>query len=140
MTQSQTDAELWNSISLDLISVQVEGKIAFINTAGAKMLGATAPEQLLGKPILDFVHPAYRPIAAERIRQVMTAGIVVRPSAETWLRLDGTAMDVEVAAMPICYEGKPAMQLIAFEEEKRHSYRPAHNSHFTLRLWRNHRH
>jgi PAS domain S-box-containing protein len=82
----------------DLISIQVEGKIVYINTAGAQMLGAVTSTQLIGKPILDFVHPDYREIAAERVRQMTTDGIVVCPSEERWLRsMDG---DVEVAAMP----------------------------------------
>ena len=72
MTQSRANTEVWDSISLDLISIQVDGKIVFINTAGAKMLGADVPGQLVGRPILDFVHPDYREIAAERVRQMIT--------------------------------------------------------------------
>ncbi len=125
MTQGRANAEVWDSISLDLISVQVEGEIVFINTAGAKMLGAATPGQLVGKPILDFVHPDYREIAAERVRQMITDGIVVCPSEEKWLRLDGTAIDVEVAAMPVVYAGKPAVQLIVRENDGRRPYQPA---------------
>ena len=116
MTQ-KANTKVWESISLDLVSIQVEGKIVFINAAGANMLGAATAEQLVGKPILDFVHPDYREIAAERVRQVTTEGIVVCPSEEKWLRLDGTAISVEVAALPIFYEGKPALQLIVREDD-----------------------
>ena len=115
MTQ-KANTEVWDSISLDLVSIQVEGKIVFINAAGANMLGAATSGQLVGKPILDFVHPDYREIAVERVRQMTTEGIVVCPSEEKWLRLDGTAIDVEVAAMPIFYEGKLAVQLIVRED------------------------
>ena len=92
--------EVWDSIALDLISVQVEGEIVFINTAGAKMLGAATPVQLIGKPMLDFIHPCYREIAAERVRQMTIDGIVVCPSEEKWLRLDGTTIDVMVLYTP----------------------------------------
>lgn len=119
--------EVWDSIALDLISVQVEGEIVFINTAGAKMLGAATPVQLVGKPMLDFIHPCYREIAAERVRQMTTDGIVVCPSEEKWLRLDGTAIDVEVAAMPIVYKGKLAVQLIVREKDGGKSHRRARN-------------
>ena len=127
MTQSRANTEVWDSISLDLISIQVEGRIVFINTAGAKMLGAAVPGELVGKPILDFVHPDYREIAAERVRQMITEGIVVCPSEEKWLRLDGTAIDVEVAAMPVFYKGELAVQLIVRKDDRCQSYRPAHN-------------
>ena len=118
MTQSRTQAEVWDSISLDLICVQVEGKIVFINAAGAKMLGAAVPGSLVGKPILDFVHPDYREIAAERMRQLTDEGIVICPSEERWLRLDGTAINVEVVAMPVLYEGKCATQIIVRKSDE----------------------
>jgi PAS domain S-box-containing protein len=133
MTQSRTNAEVWDSITLDLISIQVEGEIVFINIAGAQMLGASTPGQLVGKPILDFVHPDYREIAAERVRQMTTEGIVVCPSEEKWLRLDGTAIDVEVAAMPVFYRGKLAVQLIVREDDGCKSYRPARKWHSAFR-------
>ncbi len=129
MTQSKSCVEVWDSISLDLVSVQIEGEIVYINTAGAKMLGATIPGQLIGKPILDFVHPDYRQIEVERVRQLKTAGLAVCPIKERWRRLDGTVFDVEVAALSICYEGKLAVQLIAQEANRRMPYRPARNWH-----------
>ena len=113
--------EVWDSISLDLISIQVDGRIAYINAAGAQMLGAATPAQLLGEPILDFVHPDYREIAAERVRQITTERIVVCPSSEKWLRLDGEPIDVEVVTMPVVYKGQYAVQVIVRKDT---SYKP----------------
>ncbi len=118
MTQSRTQTEVWNSISLDLISIQVGGEIVFINSAGAKMLGAAVPGNLIGRSILDFVHPDYQEIAAERMRQLADDGIVICPSEERWLRLDGTAIDVVVVAMPVLYEGESAIQLIVRKNDE----------------------
>ena len=139
MTRSKANAEVWDSISLDMMTIEVEGKIVYINTAGAKMLGATTPEQLIGQPMLEFVHPDYREIATERVRQMTTDGLVVCPSEEKWLRLDGTAIDVEVAALPVFYQGKFAVQLIARESGGGKSYRPAHNWRCPSRTWRKRR-
>ena len=132
MTQSRTKTEVWDSISLDLVSIQVEGKIVFINTAGAKMLGAAIPGSLVGRPILDFVHPDYREIAAERMRQMADEGIVICPSTEKWQRLDGTVIDVEVVAMPVFYEGESAVQLLVRKNDNRKAWRPAHTCHPAL--------
>ena len=44
----------------DTVAVHSEGKIVFINKAGANLLLATNAEQLIGKPIKDFLHPDYR--------------------------------------------------------------------------------
>jgi PAS domain S-box-containing protein len=134
MTQ-KANTEVWDSISLDLVSIQVEGKIVFINAAGAHMLGAATSDQLVGKPILDFVHPDYREIAAERVRQMTSEGIVICPSEEKWLRLDGTTIDVEVAAMPVSYRGQLALQLMVREVDGRKSYRPARNWRSAPRRW-----
>jgi PAS domain-containing protein len=42
--------------SPDAIGIQREGKIVFMNVAGAKLLGAVNPEQLIGKTVIDFIH------------------------------------------------------------------------------------
>ncbi len=113
MTPKSTNTEVWDSLTLDLVTIQVEGKIVFINKAGAEMLGAATPEQLVGRSILDFVHPDYREIAIDRVRQMINGGVVICPGEEKWVRLDGRSIDVEVAAMPLVYQGRPAMQFIA---------------------------
>ena len=113
MTQNRTNAEVWDSFALDLVSIQVEGKIVFINKAGAQMLGAATPEQIVGRSILDFVHPDYQESATDRVCQVIGRGAIICPTAERWIRLDGRTIEVEVVLMPLVYEDRPAVQLIA---------------------------
>ncbi len=98
--------------SPDAIGIQSEGKIVFINVAGAKLLGAVNPEQLIGKPVIDFVHPEYQELAKERIRLMREEGKNVSPSEEKFIKLDGSVIDVEVIAMPFTYQGKPGIQVI----------------------------
>jgi PAS domain S-box-containing protein len=111
--QRNTNTDLWDSLSTDLISIQVEDKIVFINTAGAKLLGAAGPEQLVGKPILDFVHPDDRAEFSTRVRQMTEEGAETWPHEEQWVRLDGSIINVAVAAMPLTYQNKLAVQFIA---------------------------
>ncbi len=89
-----------------------EGKIVFINTAGLKLFGASHPEQLLGRPVMDLVHPDYREVTGERIRQVREEGRTVPLIEEKLLRLDGAVIDAEVTATPFNSEGKPAVQVV----------------------------
>ena len=124
MRRKDTNAELWDSLSLDLICIQLEDKIVFINTAGVKLLGAPNPEQLVGRSIMDFVHPDCRELAASRVQQV-TDKAEVCLGEETWLRFDGTAMCVIVAAAPFIYMGKPAVQFIAWSASSNESGRLA---------------
>ncbi|CAG1003294.1 two-component system, cell cycle sensor histidine kinase and response regulator CckA [Methanosarcinales archaeon] len=98
--------------SPDAISIHSEGKIVFINIAGAKLLGAVNPEQLIGKPVIDFVHPEYQELAKERIRLMGEEGKNVSPTVEKFIKLDGSVIDVEVIAMPFTYKGKHGIQAI----------------------------
>ena len=86
--------------------------IVFINNAGTKLLGATNPAELIGRKIIEFIHPDYRGIVKWRIRE-MKEGKEVSMIEEKLLRLDGTAIDVEAAASPFIYQGKPGVQVVA---------------------------
>ncbi|MCE8428435.1 MAG: PAS domain S-box protein [Candidatus Methanoperedens sp.] len=98
--------------SPDTIAIHSEGKIVFINPAGAKLLGATNPEQLIGKEIMDFVHPDYREAVKERVQQMKEEREDVPLIEEKFVRLDGSVIDVEVTATPFIHQGKHGMQII----------------------------
>ena len=99
-------------LSPDTIFIQCEGKFVFINSAGVKLFGATDPEQLIGKSVLDFIHPDYQATVQQRLQQLQ-AGNTVPLIAEKFVRLDGTFVDVEVAASPFTYQGQPAAQVVS---------------------------
>ena len=105
-------------LSPDLVAVHSTGKLVFINTAGAQLLGASSPEQLLGRSILDFVHTDVRGIIQRLVEQV-EAGVTVSPIEEQLIRLDGTAVAVEVAASPFTYLNSPAVQIVAHDITER---------------------
>ncbi|NJK67887.1 MAG: EAL domain-containing protein [Richelia sp. CSU_2_1] len=99
-------------LSPEAIAVHIQGKIAYINAAGAKLLGAGSPVELIGFPVLDFVHPSYVEIARERIRQVEEENTPIDLAEEKLMRLDGQIIDVEVAGIPATYQGSAAAQII----------------------------
>lgn len=88
-------------LSPEAIILHSGGQIDFINTAGAKLLGATTPSALVGLPILDFVHPDKRGLVQERIQQILTENQAVPFVEQQFLRVDGTIVPVELAATPI---------------------------------------
>ena len=98
--------------SPDGVAIHQDGRCVFINPTGARLLGAQKPEELLGKPVLEYVHPDYRDIARERIQRSFTEWQPAPPLEEKLLRLDGTVIEAEVTAVPIMYEGRPAMQVV----------------------------
>jgi diguanylate cyclase (GGDEF)-like protein/PAS domain S-box-containing protein len=97
-------------LSPDAILVHSEDKLVYVNTAGAKLLGAALPDELIGKPALDLIHPDYREIARERVRLVLTRGKQAEPIEEKIVCLDGRVIDAEVSGSFILYQGKPAVQ------------------------------
>lgn len=100
-------------LSPDAMAVHSEGKIVFINTAGARLIGATNPKQIIGKSIMDFLHPDYRKTVKERFREMREKGKGVPFIEEKFIRLNGTEVDVEVATTPFTNLGKPAMLAVA---------------------------
>jgi len=99
--------------------VHVDGVFVFANSAGARLLGARTPDELLGRPILDFVHPDFRGVVASRVRRLDDPGATVPLLAERFVRLDGSTVDVEVQASHMTYEGRPAVQVLARDISER---------------------
>lgn len=94
------------------MGVHAGGKLLFINRAGARLLGADDPAQLVGRSVIDFVAPESRPLVVARLQAMTRSRDALPPAEEKLLRVDGTPIDVETVALPIQYEGRPAVQLI----------------------------
>lgn len=99
-------------LSPDGIAIHADGKFLFFNSAGSKCLGATAPAQLIGKSVLDVVHRDYHALVGERLLAMEAPGQGVPWVKEKFIRVDGSEVDVEVAAISFTYQGKQAVQLI----------------------------
>ncbi|MBI5687674.1 MAG: PAS domain S-box protein [Verrucomicrobia bacterium] len=98
--------------SPDTIFIACGRKFAYINPAGLKLFGATRPEELLGRTVLDFIHPNSHPVVLQRMASMESRPGPVPIIEEQYLRLDGSVVDVEVGAMPFTYQNKPGAQVI----------------------------
>jgi PAS domain S-box-containing protein len=84
-------------------------QIAFGNQAALRLFGARAREQLIARTLLDFVPAERQDEFRSRCGQ---AGLEQSASFEQKvLQLDGTPIDVEVAAVRLNLEGQPSLQL-----------------------------
>jgi len=93
-------------LSPDAIYVHKLGIIVVCNEAAMKLFGATSPDQLIGRELLDFTHPDDREAAGRRRSAVVEAGTRTLASRQKRLRLDGSWFWAEVAAAAIYWEGE----------------------------------
>jgi PAS domain S-box-containing protein len=108
----------------DALMVVREGEIAFINSAAQRLLGASEPDQLLGRAFLDFVHPDGREAVRERLRRLTARDSRIPweervgkggPGGfveETIVRLDRAEVCVEIGASRMTFQDEPAIQII----------------------------
>ncbi len=82
-------------LSPDGILISHDARIVFLNPAAARLFGAGAPDELLGRSVFDVFHARSRAILERRIDQLL-AGAAAPPFDEQIQRLDGTMADVEV--------------------------------------------
>ncbi len=93
------------------MAVHVAGKLVYVNREGARLMAAESPEQLIGRQVLEFVHPDSLPVAMANMRRVLETGKPSQAIAEKFIRLDGSVIDVEVTAIPLTYQGQGAVQI-----------------------------
>lgn len=89
------------------IFVETNLEFRYLNAAAAALFGADSPQQLVGTPLLDRVHPEDRAEARERAR-VAAGGADVPAARRRLLRLDGESFPAEVFPAPIVYDREPA--------------------------------
>ncbi len=99
-------------LSPDGIAVHRDLRIEFINPAGVALLGARDASQVIGRSILDFSHPDDHADVVARVGALHERRQAVPFVALRFMRLDGSMVDVEVAATPVA-DGDRAIQVVA---------------------------
>ena len=105
--------------SPDAIFVRVGGEIVYSNSAGARLVGAESPGDLVGRTALDFVSDHYRNLVAERGPRLCDEGSSGAPLEIEIVRLDGVARNVELTAARTMYRGRAAAQVVARDISER---------------------
>ena len=96
-------------LSPDAIVVHEEDKFTYLNPAAVKLWGASSADDLIGKSILDVVHPDYRHHVRERIDYIQRFQKPTPLVEQKCLRLDGAEIHVEVTGLPFTSDGKSAV-------------------------------
>ncbi len=97
----------------DGIAVHQDGRFVYANATALRMFGTTEPSDLVGRKVLDVVHPEEREEVARRMRQALVDQVPSTLREERLLRVDGTPFDAEVTGVPAMFEGAPAVIAVA---------------------------
>ena len=108
------------SVGDGIYGIDLEGRLSFINEAGAVALGYT-PEQLTGRDLHKVIlhsHADGTPYsrATDPILQAMRRSESIRMHDEVFWRNDGTAFPVEYSANPLFEDGVISGMVVAFQD------------------------
>lgn len=97
----------------DAIFIHTELAFSFANHQTARLLGLDDEKTLLGKPVLDYVHPDFRELARSRISHMAVTGNGAPPAEVDMLHIDGSVIHVEVSSVPMEHDGRDGILVIA---------------------------
>ena len=97
--------------SPDGIIVYQEGKIAYVNPAGIRFLGADRRENLIGHDIIDMIDPEQKVLVRERVAQAALGARMVMDKVRL-IGQDGTHMTVGVSLASVFWNKGKAVQLV----------------------------
>ncbi len=97
----------------DAIFIHSELAFSYANQQTARLLGLRNEAELLGQPVLDYVHPEFRELARSRISHMAVTGDGVPPAEVDMLHTDGSIIHVEVSSVPIEHDGRSGILVIA---------------------------
>lgn len=103
----------------DGIAITRWPEIVFVNPAAARMLGFRDPQQAIGRDILSLLTPSEAAHADLRVERLRRGERVPGRAEYTSRDPDGNALSIEISAIPIEYEGAPAMLAFARDVTER---------------------
>ena len=89
------------------------GEIAYANPAFVAFLGYESSAALIGRPVLDLVHPDDRELVRGRIDSIVTTTQPSQPRAVRFIGADGSDRWAETRGISVRYEGAPSITVIA---------------------------
>ncbi|MDA1475756.1 PAS domain-containing protein [Bacillus changyiensis] len=103
------------------LCISVQGKIVYVNDAFVSLLGAEHKQQIIGKYSYDFIEKEYHDIVKNRIMR-MQKGLHVGMIEQTWKKLNGQQIHLEVKAAPTVYQNQKAELILLIDISSRKKF------------------
>jgi len=95
--------------AFDAIIVHKDMKVLYANPAAQKMFGANSLLSVLGRSVLDYVHPCFRSFAEKRVNQVIRKQQPIPPIELKAVLQTGEELDIDITSAPITYADNEAV-------------------------------
>lgn len=93
------------------IAVYRNGIVLYVNPAAVKNIGAKSADELVGKSVLERIHPDFHQQVVERANTKTEGGISAMTYEQKFIKMDGAVIDVEVQSAEIMFDGECATQV-----------------------------
>ena len=104
--------------SPDAIYLHEKEHVTFANPTMCQLLGARDAAELIGRSVLEIIHPDFHALVRERWK-VLFAGQPVPVAEMKFIRLDGSVVAVEAGASLVTSPGREEIQVIVRDITKR---------------------
>ena len=88
------------------------GIILKMNQAAGRFTKLADPQSIIGRSLLDFIHPESREVAGKRLQAVYEKQEPLSLAEEKFIDGLGETRDVEIISFPVLYENKKVIQSV----------------------------
>jgi PAS domain S-box-containing protein len=101
------------------MAIHSQGKYVIANQSAVELAGLENPDAMIGLPVVDFIHPDYKDLALERIRQTQENHLEAGPSVQKFISVKGHTTEIIVSSIPIQFQGQSSTLAIYHDISQR---------------------
>jgi PAS domain S-box-containing protein len=90
----------------EAILVHSGGRILYLNQAMCRLMGSSRISELIGRNYFERIAPEFHDVVHERILMQHETGLAAPLMEMSYIRLDGSHVQVETTAVPVKFEGR----------------------------------
>ncbi|TRX24275.1 PAS domain S-box protein [Flavobacterium franklandianum] len=105
--------------SPDGIVTYVQDKITYVNSEALRIVRANSYDQIIGKSVLEFIHPESKDSVIQRMKDLVLGNIASQIVEEKLITISGETVYAELKAIPTLFEYQNAVQVIIHDITER---------------------
>jgi PAS domain S-box-containing protein len=106
LQESEELYRLLVELAPDGIAIRTGGNFIYVNPAVVRLLGAKSADEVMGRPLQEFIDPEYREILNQQVQKTQQLRHDAQTAELKFIRLDGRRIDVELTSTVMFLRGK----------------------------------